>query len=296
MEQPTAPAPSPQRLSHQRTSHSNGTKNNANFSLSSQDDASDRLFPQLSESTQAIVNRVLVNGPGQHKWATVRESLLSQMSTTHNMPVIAPAQSSRRRSTTTIHARSPAIATPSTGTRGGRGGGRTGRKRKSAAVKEEEVSSEGETDGEFRMEELKTKSGRKVLKPTHYNPAAKTPTRRKGPYRKQQEMTVCKVCHRGHSPQSNMIVFCDGCNTPYHQFCHDPTIREDVIRVEEQEWICSGCTAIKGGKLGEVKGMSGEGLSDDEVCPFPSYEKSSLHNIRRDECTFRPYRMLPWST
>lgn len=70
-----------------------------------------------------------------------------------------------------------------------------------------------------------------------------------------------------------MIVFCDGCNTPYHQYCHDPPIGEDVVKVEEKEWFCSDCMGVRrsgemASNLGEVelqRLVSGEGLSMEEV-------------------------------
>ncbi|KAL8758490.1 MAG: hypothetical protein Q9199_001470 [Rusavskia elegans] len=73
------------------------------------------------------------------------------------------------------------------------------------------------------------------------------PTSRKGQKRasKPGEASVCKNCGRGHSPASNMIVFCDGCNGPWHQFCHDPPISQDVISVEEREWFCADCQVLR---------------------------------------------------
>lgn len=69
-----------------------------------------------------------------------------------------------------------------------------------------------------------------------------------------------------------MIVFCDGCNTPYHQYCHDPPIADEVVKVEEKEWFCSECIAARRdgsmGVSGEVdlrRVVSGEGLSMAEV-------------------------------
>ncbi|CAL8577328.1 hypothetical protein XPA_003159 [Xanthoria parietina] len=73
------------------------------------------------------------------------------------------------------------------------------------------------------------------------------PPSRKGRKRasKPGEASVCKNCGRGHSPASNMIVFCDGCNGPWHQFCHDPPISQDAISVEEREWFCADCQVLR---------------------------------------------------
>ncbi|MDI1492304.1 MAG: hypothetical protein OHK93_003517 [Ramalina farinacea] len=55
---------------------------------------------------------------------------------------------------------------------------------------------------------------------------------------------VCKNCGRGHSPSSNQIVFCDTCNTPWHQYCHDRPITPSVIIHEDKEWHCADCELL----------------------------------------------------
>jgi hypothetical protein len=83
-----------------------------------------------------------------------------------------------------------------------------------------------------------------VQKPTSFvppPPSPTNPTKKKRPYRRNPESAVCKVCLRGTSPASNMIVFCDGCNTPYHQFCHHPPIHQAVVDEVDKEWYCKQC-------------------------------------------------------
>ncbi|KAL8645474.1 MAG: hypothetical protein Q9210_006686, partial [Variospora velana] len=75
------------------------------------------------------------------------------------------------------------------------------------------------------------------------------------------EASVCKNCGRGHSPASNMIVFCDGCNEPWHQHCHDPPIPRDVIRVEEREWFCADCLVLRDERAHVEGKVSAEGMS-----------------------------------
>ena len=87
-------------------------------------------------------------------------------------------------------------------------------------------------------------------------------------YRKPGEASVCKNCGRGHSPASNVIVFCDGCNTPWHQHCHDPPIPWDVVRIEEQEWYCANCEVLREEKVHLEGKVSAEGMSLVEVCLF----------------------------
>lgn len=38
-----------------------------------------------------------------------------------------------------------------------------------------------------------------------------------------------------------MIVFCDGCNTPYHRYCHQPVIDQAVVDEVDREWYCKQC-------------------------------------------------------
>ncbi|KAF8545009.1 hypothetical protein BDD12DRAFT_812619 [Trichophaea hybrida] len=135
-----------------------------------------------------------------------------------------------------------------------------GRRKSSVVIKED---SDGSISEEFTMEGVKTKSGRKVHRPAHFNPAQKTPSRRRGPYRRNYDARICKVCQRGHSPQSNMIVFCDGCNTPYHQLCHDPPIDELVIQVESAEWFCAGCAKSREQRP-LTMGLTGVTLTEEE--------------------------------
>ncbi|KAL8761470.1 MAG: hypothetical protein Q9184_002405 [Pyrenodesmia sp. 2 TL-2023] len=69
----------------------------------------------------------------------------------------------------------------------------------------------------------------------------KKPKRR---YTKSRDI-VCKLCDKPDSRVGNQIVFCDRCNTPWHQACHQPPIPEEVVEVEEAEWVCAECLARK---------------------------------------------------
>ncbi|KAF7122828.1 hypothetical protein CNMCM5793_000938 [Aspergillus hiratsukae] len=109
-----------------------------------------------------------------------------------------------------------------------------------------------------------TKSGRQVNRPSLYVPPAPSPAvaktngtsshgsettgarKQKRVSRKTKEAFVnCMHCQRGHSPQSNAIVFCDGCNRAWHQLCHDPPIDSDVVNVVEKEWHCRECKPVQ---------------------------------------------------
>lgn len=98
-----------------------------------------------------------------------------------------------------------------------------------------------------------TKSGRQVLKPAAYNPAAIEAASSSGGGRKRAgahyggkrtaEQALCRKCTRMHSPASNQIVFCDGCNDAWHQLCHEPWIGNDTVRDQTKGWFCGACRA-----------------------------------------------------
>ncbi|KAL8825369.1 MAG: hypothetical protein Q9170_007819 [Blastenia crenularia] len=135
-----------------------------------------------------------------------------------------------------------------------------------------------------------TRSGRKIIHANNFSPividleekptpsvapiSAKPPTtaiearvtakgkgKGKKTFSRPAETSVCKNCGRGHSPASNMIVFCDGCNGPWHRFCHDPPISPEVIRIEEQEWYCADCQILREDKAQLQGKVSAEALS-----------------------------------
>lgn len=120
-------------------------------------------------------------------------------------------------------------------------------------------------------EKRKPSVSAKNIKPTITIAESPEPTSRKGRKRasKPGEASVCKNCGRGHSPATNMIVFCDGCNGPWHQFCHDPPISQDVISVEEREWFCADCQIQREEKAHVEGKVSAPTLSIVEVSFMP---------------------------
>ncbi|EEB08774.2 PHD finger containing protein Phf2 [Schizosaccharomyces japonicus yFS275] len=114
----------------------------------------------------------------------------------------------------------------------------------------------------YTFDGIKTKSGRKVHKPSHFDPLKKFPTRRRGPGRRPMvaEALKCSVCQRLHSPYKNRVVFCDGCNTTYHQLCHDPPIPDEFLESTKAEWFCNDCRRKKM-KRSLVTGATGKELN-----------------------------------
>ncbi|RVD80358.1 uncharacterized protein DFL_008255 [Arthrobotrys flagrans] len=56
----------------------------------------------------------------------------------------------------------------------------------------------------------------------------------------------CVKCHKASEPKGDKIVFCDGCEKPYHQTCHRPKIDQSYIEVLEKNWFCFKCAKVPG--------------------------------------------------
>ncbi|KAL2043930.1 hypothetical protein N7G274_003450 [Stereocaulon virgatum] len=144
-------------------------------------------------------------------------------------------------------------------------------------------------------------SGRKSNQntPTSAPPTISTQNPKKR--RKPGEAAVCINCGRGHSPNSNQIVFCDGCNTPWHQFCHDRPITPTVIQFEEKEWICSDCGVIREEKAHIANKVRAEKMTLAEKRTYlKSLEKNELvslllhaSTLHEDLPIFRPAPLAP---
>lgn len=185
----------------------------------------------------------------------------------------------------------PSASTPSTSLRGktaGKSGGaKRGQKRKRAREEEEsetgeesdemsDLGGDSESEGSDDMMSFPamTQSGRMVVKPAQFNPTfSEAPPRKKSAIQrrlgKNAEQALCKRCGRGHSPASNMIVFCDGCNTPYHQMCHDPLISDETVQDESTDWFCYECQPKRS------KSNTPNAVPPATVIPVPDVNTSS---------------------
>lgn len=269
-------------------------------------DSPPRYVPQFSAATEMILKRINSGVPSSLSlsglsgtppgFEDMRRNVLSSMKTSHNMEIPTTPIGNNRGRTARANANaggsasaSRTSATPTGSNTGGTSAkgkaaakpkGRAGAKRKRA--KEEEETTEEESDsnmsklgGDSDSEESEvetqlpkiTQSGRQVNKPTQFVPEAYgTSTKRRAPSKRSQEQALCKRCGRGHSPQNNMIVFCDGCNLGWHQMCHDPSISDEAVKDEKAPWYCADCSRKKGVKSGyeTVRAVSWQGKSADE--------------------------------
>ncbi|KAK9458149.1 hypothetical protein V1511DRAFT_491873 [Dipodascopsis uninucleata] len=139
------------------------------------------------------------------------------------------------------------------------GAGKRKRRKRGRSKKNDD----SDTDEGFSFEGMKTKSGRKVHKPQTFDAIDVLPDNKRRSLRQRRDLQTCRICLRGHSPDSNLIVFCDGCNDPYHQLCHDPPIDRVFIQIAEAQWFCAQCQS----KMSErplQTGLSGQNLSETE--------------------------------
>ncbi|KAJ5710009.1 hypothetical protein N7493_009601 [Penicillium malachiteum] len=94
------------------------------------------------------------------------------------------------------------------------------------------------------VEARTSRSGRALKAPKVYAPDPTASATGKRPTRKKAAI-VCVKCHRGNSPNTNMIVFCDGCDATWHQRCHDPPIDDQVVLEKDSTWLCRSCSPVQ---------------------------------------------------
>lgn len=241
-----------------------------------------KYVPQFSAATEMILKRIQAGatpvGGGLSDmglsgkpagYEDMKKTVLQGMKTTYNMEITPLAK--LKSATPDRRHDSPRRRSANTGNQasGGRGrgsarkGSRAGVKRKrgmrgsdESDVDESDISglsddSDDDGSGEEVVPTLPktTQSGRQVVRPTQYVPAiVDGPPKKKGT-KNSQEQTLCKNCARGHSPQGNQIVFCDGCNLGWHQHCHEPFIMDEVLKDEESPWFCTACNNKAGVKM-----------------------------------------------
>ncbi|KAH8662930.1 hypothetical protein BGZ60DRAFT_432959 [Tricladium varicosporioides] len=280
------------------------SKSNADTPMN--DASPPKYVPQFSAATEMILKRIQAGNVGSTSnispasvgitgtppgYEDMRRNVLMGMKTITDVEIASPPLNNRARAGAAGRGR-PTTPRPSTssnnsvggsasgkGKGSGRGkGGRAGTKRKrmkseSLSTEESEAMSKlgGDSDSDdaesvTEMPKI-TQSGRQIVKPAQFVPALpESHTKRRAPSKRSQEQALCKRCGRGHSPQSNMIVFCDGCNGGWHQMCHDPVISEEMVKDETALWYCADCSRKRGLKTAgtDTKGVSWQGRSSEE--------------------------------
>lgn len=130
------------------------------------------------------------------------------------------------------------------------------------------VQDDSDISSSYTPMPTRTKSGRNVNKPVAFVPTIPEPSQTVKRRRSTKTILAaqCKICHRGTDPGNNRIVFCDVCSTPYHQYCHNPPIENEVVNVLEKEWLCGPCQRSKESVVENTDGLvATEGLSIEDV-------------------------------
>lgn len=158
-----------------------------------------------------------------------------------------------------------------------RGSGRGAKRRRGDIDEDDEGTEKYDTDATEKFSPLpaQSRSGRKIFKATTFTPVGVEATRGENlpgqgvlPKKRRRQgglSSVCKNCGRGPSPGRNMIVYCDECDTPWHQHCHDPLISPATVRAVEEQWFCADCETAREEKQQLVGKISAEGMSLAEV-------------------------------
>jgi succinate--hydroxymethylglutarate CoA-transferase len=258
------------------------------------------LNPNATLGVRPAAGTGAVQPPG---YEDVRRSVLQGMKTTLNMelPSSVPPPAKKGPKAATVRTSTPTGVDAAAATTAGSGNigapkgkastksgkVKAGTKRKRA--KDDSDSPEesagmsglgGDSDsddvGSTTQLPTKTLSGRKVVKPAQFDPAAlEGPSRKRASYTYKKgarsvEQALCKRCGRAHSPTGNLIVFCDGCNIGWHQMCHDPMVSDDLVKDASKEWFCKECSAQRA-KL-EVP--------TPEIGKDPTWSGKSLEEVR----------------
>lgn len=163
-----------------------------------------------------------------------------------------------------------------------RGSGRATTKRRRGDSDEDDGGTEKyDTDATENFSPLpaQSRSGRKIFKATTFTPVGIEATTRGGEnlpgpggggiQKKRRRRgglnSVCKNCGRGPSPGRNMIVYCDDCDTAWHQHCHEPPVSPATVRAEQEQWLCADCETAREEKQRLAGKISAEGMSLAEV-------------------------------
>ena len=54
---------------------------------------------------------------------------------------------------------------------------------------------------------------------------------------REESEDICVICKKGDTWEGNDILFCDGCDDPYHQQCLTPPIAS----IPKGDWYCKTC-------------------------------------------------------
>lgn len=226
--------------------------------------------PQFSPATQMILKRMRGESGGLNSalasatapdaprpnfprpvYESVRKRIVASMTSGNTMSLPAPPSPSSSMTASTLRLPvKPVLTSGSSGRIPLAGGQKRKRAHGDGDTSDASSPAEGSDYGEgIKKAKPKqaatpqiTQSGRRILKPDTYDPAAEDNAKKNARLGKRTtEQALCKKCTRMHSPATNQMVFCDGCNDPWHQRCHDPWIEDEIIKDQSLKWYCVIC-------------------------------------------------------
>ncbi|KAI1334929.1 hypothetical protein F5Y15DRAFT_262771 [Xylariaceae sp. FL0016] len=224
--------------------------NVTNFERSTYEDTKRRLVQKMSVSSSLEMQHFGSKAISQISAKSINSNLELRapvINSTTTAPI--PMQGSGNPPPAAASSSRPAIATGSTKVALKKSNGKANgsKKRKRGRHHDDDSSNASElSDSDVDMKDgerltMTTKSGRHVQKPMTFNPSQPNSQRRKHYGKRTAEQALCQVCTRGLSPEKNRVVFCDGCNMCWHQYCHRPQIDDVFISDEGKSWFCSTC-------------------------------------------------------
>ncbi|EPS41656.1 hypothetical protein H072_4426 [Dactylellina haptotyla CBS 200.50] len=131
------------------------------------------------------------------------------------------------------------------------------------------------SDENYIQSGFKTLSGRTVVNPNAHKETAILESHGTSPQFSEASASdepeaSCMVCTRTPDSPEDQIVFCDGCDQAYHQYCHVPIIDNSFVQMAEKNWYCKNCEPGKGSQTDlnpaslPITGAGGLLLSQDE--------------------------------
>jgi len=228
------------------------------------------LYPSSSRRPQGPARQAIHQSPNFAQSAADSAQLTSAVATSESAAAMNPIPSSQPELSTIQPALPHAVTIKKEPKKRPIAAKARGKKRKHKISESATVINLSDDDSEvYEATPRITKSGRAVNRPPQFTPAVASAVKR-GPGKKQKrnpDLAVCTSCERGHSPNTNAIVFCDGCGTPYHQYCHNPPIDKDYIIDLDKEWLCKKClTRTTESRPLRPTLRPGFSLTEQEVC------------------------------
>ncbi|KAK5660240.1 hypothetical protein OQA88_12776 [Cercophora sp. LCS_1] len=147
----------------------------------------------------------------------------------------------------------------------------------------------GNDKNEETFEDAISKSASKPVKGGK-QPAPKQAAKEEAPSEEEDEDDgdeeddeVCAICSKPDSKRGNEIVFCDNCDSGFHQECYN------LPKIPDGDWICRNCSQEEATELA-VSGKTVKAIAQKDQKPdIPNFEQhlGAMQRVLLDRCTGR---------